>query len=333
MKILVYGAGSWGTALANVLADNNQQVYLYGNIPEVVDEINLKHTNSTYFGNETLINDKIIGVKSYLPYLNEVDILIIAVPTKAYREVLSQINLELEKKLYIVSVGKGFDPTTEKRLSETIRELIDESKRYPIVSLIGPSHAEEVILRKLTCLTSTCLDLSTGQLIQNLFSNSYFRVYTNQDEIGAEYAAASKNVIALASGMLAGLGYGDNSKAALITRGLAEIVRLGLKVGGKLTTFLGLTGIGDLMVTCTSYHSRNYQAGLVIGKNDSAEQFLKENKMTVEGIKTSQIIVDIAKKNGIELPVIESVYKVLYQNQKPSAMIDEVMNRPLKSEF
>ena len=172
MKILVYGAGSWGTALANVLADNNQQVYLYGNIPEVVDEINLKHTNSTYFGNETLINDKIIGVKSYLPYLNEVDILIIAVPTKAYREVLSQINLELEKKLYIVSVGKGFDPTTEKRLSETIRELIDESKRYPIVSLIGPSHAEEVILRKLTCLTSTCLDLSTGQLIQNFSHGS-----------------------------------------------------------------------------------------------------------------------------------------------------------------
>lgn len=333
MKVLVFGAGSWGTSLAQVLVDNNHDVILYGNDKNVVDEINTKHTNSKYFGSEVILPSNLKASNSYKEYLNDIDILVIGVPTIAYREVLTEINKNLNKKLYFVSVGKGFDPTTEKRLSETIKEIIPSQKRYPIISLIGPSHAEEVVLRLLTCITSTCTDLKVGQLIQKVFSNSYFRVYTNDDEIGAEYGASIKNVIAIASGILQGLGYGDNTRAALMTRGLAEMVRFGTKLGGKLTTYLGLTGIGDLLVTCTSIHSRNFNAGLIIGKDDSSENFLKNNKMTVEGIRTSKVIHDMAIENNIDMPVVEGVYQILYENKKPSDIIKQVMNRPLKNEF
>ncbi len=333
MKVLVFGAGSWGTSLAQVLVDNNHDVILYGNDKEVVDEINNNHTNSRYFGKDVILPTKLKASNSYKEYLNDIDILVIGVPTLAYREVLTSINESLNKKIYFVSVGKGFDPTTEKRLSETIREIIPENKRYPIVSLIGPSHAEEVILRLLTCITSTCCDIQTGKLIQEVFSNSYFRVYTNDDELGAEYAASIKNVIAIASGILSGLGYGDNTRAALMTRGLAEMVRFGTSLGGKLTTYLGLTGIGDLLVTCTSTHSRNFNAGLIIGKDDSAANFLKNNKMTVEGIRTSKVIHDMALLNKIDMPVVEGIYQILYEGKKPSNIIKQVMNRPLKNEF
>jgi glycerol-3-phosphate dehydrogenase (NAD(P)+) len=333
MRILVYGAGSWGTALAQILVDNNHDVILYGNDTQVVDEINTKHTNSRYFGDKVILPTSLKASNSYVEYINNIDAIVIAVPTNAYREVLTDINKNLNNKIIFISVGKGFDPSTEKRLSDTIREIIDESKRYPIVSLIGPSHAEEVIIRLLTCVTSTCLDIETGKIVQKLFSNNYFRVYTNTDEVGAEYAAAIKNVLAIASGIVSGLGLGDNSRAALMTRGLAEMVRFGIKQGGQLTTYLGLTGIGDLLVTCTSYHSRNFQAGLQIGKANSAKEFLKNNKMTVEGIRTAKVINDMCKIYNVEMPVVNGVYKILYEDVKPSTVLTETMNRPLKNEF
>ena len=166
-----------------------------------------------------------------------------------------------------------------------------------------------------------------------MFSNNYFRVYTNTDEVGAEYAAAIKNVLAIASGIVSGLGLGDNSRAALMTRGLAEMVRFGTKQGGQLTTYLGLTGIGDLLVTCTSYHSRNFQAGLQIGKSNSSKEFLQNNKMTVEGVRTAKVIHDMCKLYKVEMPVVEGVYKILYEDVKPSSVLTEIMNRPLKNEF
>jgi len=333
MKFLIIGSGSWGTSLGQVLCDNNHEVYIYGKEKSEIDEINSSHTNSKYFSKDIIINSKLKGVYSYQDLINEVDGVVIGVPTKAYDDVLHEIKNVLKKKIYFISVGKGFDFETEDRLSETIRNIIPEKYRYPVVSLIGPSHAEEVILRMLTCVSSVSVDLESAIVIQKAFSNKYFRVYTNTDEIGAEYASAIKNVIAIACGMLQGLGYGDNTKAALITRGIAEMVRLGTALGGKLVTYLGLSGIGDILVTCTSYHSRNFVAGIKIGEKDSAKEFLETNKITVEGIRTSKVITKIATKLNIDMPVCKSVYEIIYENKKPSNIIKELMNRPLKNEF
>lgn len=333
MKVLIFGLGSWGTALGQVLTDNNNEVYIYGIDKNEVDELNNFHTNSKYFSKDIKINPNLKAVNSYQEYVNYVDTIVIAVPSKAYDDVLYQIKEVLKKKIYIVSVGKGFDLKTEDRLSNTIRNILPNNLIYPIVSLIGPSHAEEVIIRMLTCITSTCLDFNTAKLFQEVFSNNYFRVYTNLDELGAEYAAAIKNVIAIGSGILTGLGYGDNTKAAFITRGLAEMVRFGTKLGGKLQTYLGLTGIGDLLVTCNSYHSRNFQAGLSIGKANSASEFLKNSKMTVEGIRTSLVIHKMSKQLNIDMPICEGIYQTLYENKAPSDIINMIMNRPLKNEF
>ena len=215
---------------------------------------------------------------------------------------------------------------------EVIREEIPSDLRHEVVSLIGPGHAEEVILKLLTCITATSIDEEAGRFIQKLFATPYFRVYVQTDEIGAEYGVAIKNAIAIASGISQGIGMGDNAKAALATRGLVEMIRFGTKFGGKFETFMGLTGIGDLMVTCNSVHSRNYQAGYEIGKLNSAKEFLSNNKKTVEGIRTAKIIYEIAKENNIEMPIIESVYAVLFEDKKPNEAVYQLMTRELKKE-
>jgi glycerol-3-phosphate dehydrogenase (NAD(P)+) len=201
-----------------------------------------------------------------------------------------------------------------------------------VVSLIGPSHAEEVVIRLLTVVNAVSDDEEAASLIQKTFSNNYFRVYRNTDVIGAEIGVAVKNVIALASGILSGLGYGDNARAALMTRGLAEISRYGLFFGAKAETFLGLTGVGDLIVTCTSVHSRNYQAGLIIGQFDTAKIFWDTNEKTVEGVNAVKVVYEEALRNKIDMPITEQVYKVLYEGAKPSESINILMSRELKAE-
>ena len=221
---------------------------------------------------------------------------------------------------------------TVKEVSHEI-EGLDESLINPVVSLIGPSHAEEVVIRMLTTVCAVSLDDEMARDVQMLFSNDYFRVYRLNDEVGAEYGVAIKNVIAVAAGVLSGLGYGDNTKAALITRGLAEMVRYGTKKGGRLETYMGLTGVGDLIVTCSSIHSRNFQAGLEIGKNNDARSFMKNNKKTCEGIRTCRVIYEDAKKYpDIELPIINAIYNVLYNNHEPKREIQQLMRRELKIE-
>ena len=223
---------------------------------------------------------------------------------------------------------------TNMRISDTIRSVFTKEEINPVVSLIGPSHAEEVVIRMLTAVCAVSLDEKTAQDVQKLFSNDYLRVYTLTDEIGAEYGAAYKNVIAVASGILKGLGYGDNSRAALITRGLVEMTRYGMLKGGKAETFFGLTGVGDLIVTCSSEHSRNFQAGKEIGLSDNASDFMAGNQKTVEGIRTCKVIHDDILKNypDFEAPITNCVYDVLYENGKPSEKVKELMNRALKSE-
>lgn len=332
MNCTVLGSGTWGSSLAQVLSDNKHNVIIYGIDKGEVDDINLNHKNTKYFGDNVLLNLDIVATLDLALALENAEVIVVAIPTFAVRSILKQIKPYLKNKPYIVSVAKGFDPGTFARMSEVIREEIPSDLRHEVVSLIGPGHAEEVILKLLTCITATSIDEEAGRFIQKLFATPYFRVYVQTDEIGAEYGVAIKNAIAIASGISQGIGMGDNAKAALATRGLVEMIRFGTKFGGKFETFMGLTGIGDLMVTCNSVHSRNYQAGYEIGKLNSAKEFLSNNKKTVEGIRTAKIIYEIAKENNIEMPIIESVYAVLFEDKKPNEAVYQLMTRELKKE-
>lgn len=332
MRILILGSGTWGTALGQVLADNGHNVTLYGNDQKQIDDINKRHKNSFYFGDDVVLPKNIKATTNIAEAIKGKTIVLISVPSHVVRTVLTQLVPLLKNKKYFINSAKGLELETEKRLSEVINEVIPAHLRHPLVSIVGPSHAEEVILRKVTAVTATSKSLVTARRIQNLFANNYFRVYTNKDEVGAEVGVAIKNVIAIASGILAGLGYGDNARAALVTRGLHEMVRFGTRMGGKTRTYLGLTGLGDLMVTCNSLHSRNFQAGFKIGTADGAEQFLATNKATVEGIIAAKIIHKMGIDMGIELPIINAVYAVLYENAIPSKKVAELMLRPLRDE-
>lgn len=332
MKCCILGSGTWGTALAQVLADNGNDVIIYGISKDEIDDIALRHKNSRYFGEDVLLPVQIRATQNIEEALDGSRVIVLAVPTFAVRSLLNQIRPFLKNKPYLVSVAKGFDPDTLMRMSEVIRDVIPENMRQEVVSLIGPGHAEEVILRMLTCITATSVDEEAGKFIQSLFANPYFRVYVQTDEIGAEYGVAVKNAIAIASGISQGIGMGDNAKAALATRGLVEMMRFGVLCGGKQSTFIGLTGIGDLMVTCNSVHSRNYQAGYEIGKANSAEEFLRTNTKTVEGIRTAKIVYELAKEKGIEMPIITAVYDVIFRGRKPTEVVNELMTRELKKE-
>lgn len=331
-KIAVIGSGTWGTALAQTLNDNGNDVILFGNRQEQIDDININHKNSFYFGDEITLDENLKATLSLEEAIKDREIILLSVPTAAMRSVLANIKPLLTKKVILINTAKGFDIEKNLRITELIREVIPEELRYPIVSLIGPSHAEEVIVRDLTCVCAVCTDEEVAMKVAKLFSNSYFRVYTNTDEVGSEIGVAMKNAIAIASGILEGLNYGDNARAALCTRGLAEIVKYGVAFGAKPTTYLGLTGLGDLIVTCYSFHSRNFTAGMEIGKADSAYEFLKNNTKTVEGIRTIKVIYENAKKVNIELPIINALYEIVYEGKKPSEIIEKLMNRPLKTE-
>lgn len=331
-KIAVLGTGSWATALSRVLIDNQNEIMMYGIDQEQIDDINFNHQNEAFFHNISL-ESEIKATNNLEEALMDMDYLLITIPTQFVKETLEQVKPLIKKKITVINAAKGFDLGTNMRMSDTIRSVLDENLINPVVSLIGPSHAEEVVVRMLTTVCAVSLDDYTARDVQTLFSNDYFRVYRLNDEVGAEYGVAIKNVIAVAAGVLSGLGYGDNTKAALITRGLAEMVRYGTKKGGKLETYMGLTGVGDLIVTCSSVHSRNFQAGLEIGKTNDARAFMKNNKKTCEGIRTCRVIYEDAKKyTDIELPIINAIYNVLYNNHEPKREIQQLMRRELKIE-
>ena len=331
-KIAVLGTGSWATALSRVLIDNQNEIMMYGIDQEQIDDINFNHQNEAFFHNISL-ESEIKATNNLEEALMDMDYLLITIPTQFVKETLEQVKPLIKKKITVINAAKGFDLGTNMRMSDTIRSVLDENLINPVVSLIGPSHAEEVVVRMLTTVCAVSLDDDTARDVHTLFSNDYFRVYRLNDEVGAEYGVAIKNVIAVAAGVLSGLGYGDNTKAALITRGLAEMVRYGTKKGGKLETYMGLTGVGDLIVTCSSVHSRNFQAGLEIGKTNDARAFMKNNKKTCEGIRTCRVIYEDAKKyTDIELPIINAIYNVLYNNHEPKREIQQLMRRELKIE-
>ncbi|WP_296878531.1 NAD(P)H-dependent glycerol-3-phosphate dehydrogenase [Thomasclavelia sp.] len=331
-KIAVLGTGSWATALSRVLVDNQNEIIMYGIDQSQIDDINQNHQNQAFF-KDVYLETEIKATNNLEEALKDMDYLLITIPTQYVKDTLEKVKPYIDHKITVINAAKGFDLGTNMRMSDTIRSVLDESLINPVVSLIGPSHAEEVVIRMLTTVCAVSLDDDMARDVQMLFSNDYFRVYRLQDEVGAEYGVAIKNVIAVAAGVLSGLGYGDNTKAALITRGLAEMVRYGMKKGGRLETYMGLTGVGDLIVTCSSIHSRNFQAGLEIGKTNDARSFMKNNTKTCEGIRTCRVIYEDAKKySDIELPIINAIYNVLYKNHEPKREIQQLMRRELKIE-
>ncbi|MCF0246427.1 MAG: NAD(P)-dependent glycerol-3-phosphate dehydrogenase [Ileibacterium sp.] len=331
MKTAVIGSGSWGTALAQVLADNNQDVILYGIDENQVKDINENHKNSVFFPETDLNPD--LKATSDLNAVKDAEIILLAVPSIAIGSVAKQINDLVDHPVIVVNVAKGFHPETNERMSVAIRRVMDPEKLSSVVSLIGPSHAEEVVERQLTSIDAVSQKEEDAKTVQNLFSNDYLRIYTGDDEIGSELGAAVKNVMAIASGIIAGLGYKDNTRAALITRGLQEMIRFGMEFGGRPQTFIGLTGVGDLIVTCSSENSRNFQAGYTIGKENDVKHFLETNKKTTEGIRTAKIVHELAAEKGIDMPICEEVYQILYEGKEPALCANDLMLRDLKREF
>lgn len=327
MFVGVIGSGSWGVALAQVLCDNDNQVLIWGRDIDEVNSINEDH-KIKYF--DTILSDKIKATNN-IKDLKDCDILLLATPTSALSSIATLINDNFDSEKIIINVSKGFFPETGERLSVAIKRLIKPELVKAVVSLVGPTHAEEVILRLETAIVSVSDDEEARNVVQLIFSNDYFRVYTSDDVIGAEVGAAIKNVIAIGSGIIQGIGLGDNALAGLITRGLTEISRLGIKMGGNLETFIGLTGVGDLIVTATSEHSRNNKAGFEIGKY-GVEYFKENNHTTVEGAKAVKEVMRLAEEYDVVMPICESVYNILYEEADVSDTIKKLMRRELKSE-
>lgn len=331
MKVGFVGSGSWGTALAQVCCDNGHDALVWGRTLDEIVDISRYHQNEKYFPGVRL-NENIRATNDLTLFFDR-EIIVLSVPADAIEAVCFLLNEILRHPVIIVNVAKGFHPVSHKRLSVIIKESIDPRYLKDVVSLIGPSHAEEVIIRLLTSINAVCENETFASIVQGTFSNSYFRVYRSSDVIGAEMGVGIKNIIAIASGILSGLGLGDNARAALMTRGLAEMSRFGIAMGGKPETYLGLTGVGDLIVTCTSVHSRNYQAGLYIGKFNSAKPFWDMNTKTVEGVKAVKVIYEESIRLGISMPITEQVYRVLYENISPKEAVVALMSRNLKPEF
>ena len=327
-KIAVLGPGSWGTALSQVLNDNGHEVRIWGNLEDQIDEINEKHTNTRYF-KDIILDEKIKGYKDLAEALDGVDAVLFVVPTKVTRLVAKQVASVLDHKVVVMHASKGLEPDTHERLSTILEEEIPAELRSEIVVVSGPSHAEETIVRDITLISAASKDLDAAKYVQNLFSNRYFRLYTNNDVIGVETAGALKNIIAVGAGALHGLGYGDNAKAAIIARGLTEITRLGVAMGANPLTYSGLSGVGDLIVTGTSIHSRNWRAGDALGRGEKLEDIERNMGMVIEGISTTKAAYELAQELGVYMPITNAIYSVIYQG----ASIDEAIKGIMSGEF
>lgn len=331
-KVAVLGAGSWGTALSIVLSDNHHDVRLWSHRKEQVDEINNHHTNEHYLPG-IVLPENLRSHHDLTETLKDVDTVVFVVPTSAIREVCAQIKNLLPDDVTIVHASKGVEPDSLKRISEIIVEELPHYTEDNVVILSGPSHAEEVALRHPTTVTVACKNEAKANDIQNLFINEFFRVYTSSDVIGVELGGALKNIIALGAGLSDGLGFGDNAKAALITRGLAEITRLGTAMGANPLTFLGLCGVGDLIVTSTSNHSRNWRAGNLLGKGNSLDEVLSKMGMVVEGVRTTKAAYQLGKQQNVEMPITNGLYEILFNDKDPKEVVEQLMNRNKRKEL
>lgn len=329
MKISFIGAGSWGTALSIVVADNGHDIKIWDREPEHIKAMQETRRNDKYLGG-VVLPDNIEPTSDVKYCLEDADVLVIAVASQAYRAVLTSHGQYISDKTVIVNVAKGIENGTLLRISEVIAEF---KPNNPFVVLSGPSHAEEVSRRLPTTLVSASKSKETAELVQDLFSTNYLRVYTNPDVVGVELGGALKNIIALAAGITDGMGFGDNAKAALMTRGMKEITRLGLLLGAKDETFTGLAGVGDLIVTCTSMHSRNRRCGILIGEGLTRTEAQDKVGMVVEGIYATKAAYDLARKLEVEMPIVDQLYAVLYEGADAKDAVRNLMLRARKHEM
>lgn len=327
-KVAVIGCGSWGTALAIILVNHGHDVTMWARKQEAVDEINTLHTNAKYLPNIVLPTE-LSATTDRAKAVAGAEIIISAVPSRAVRNTMMDFAPYFEKGTVLVNVAKGLEDGSLLRLSEVIKECVPQCE---VCVLSGPSHAEEVAKEIPTTCLIACENEAVAKMVQEEFMNPRFRLYTNTDVIGVEMGAALKNVIALAAGMSDGLGFGDNTKAALMTRGMTEMTRLGIAMGGRGETFAGLSGMGDLIVTCTSMHSRNRRAGILLGQGKTLQETLDAVQMVVEGVNTVQAACHLAEKYHVDLPITQAINDVLFHGKDTKDAVLELMTRVGKPE-
>jgi len=329
MKVGIIGAGSWGIALAVLLSKNGHEVTVWSIIKEEIDSLNKDREHKTKLPG-VKIPESVSFTTDLCKTVQENEVLVLAVPSPVVRSTSKSMAPYVKDKQIIVNVAKGIEEYTLMTLSEIIEQEIPQAD---VCVMCGPTHAEEVGRGIPTSIVVGSKSRKSAELLQDLFMNEVFRVYTSPDVLGMEIGSSLKNVVALAAGIADGLGYGDNTKAALITRGITEITRLGVKMGGRPETFAGLTGIGDLIVTCASMHSRNRRAGILIGQGKTADEAMAEVKMVVEGVYSAKAAMQLSKKYDVELPIIEQVNLVLFENKSAAEAVKDLMLRDKKVEI
>jgi len=329
-RVAVFGTGSWGTAFAAVLADTGCRVQMWGRRAELVDQINISHVNADYLPN-LLLPDAISATTDPAEAVRGVDIVVLAVPSQMLRANLAPWVDFLPPHAAVVSLMKGVELGTTKRMSEVIAEVGHVSAER-IVVVSGPNLAKEIAAKQPAATVVACVDESMAERVAMACAAPYFRPYTNTDVVGTELGGAVKNVIALAVGMAEGMGMGDNTKSTIITRGLAETLRLGVALGADPTTFSGLAGVGDLIATCMSPLSRNHSFGVKLGRGMSVQEVVATTRQTAEGVKSCQAILELARHHGIDVPIIENVAAVVHEGRKPGDVADMLMSRARKAE-
>lgn len=326
--ISVIGAGGWGTSLSTVLAKNGFSVKIWALERETSDDININHRNSAFLPNIEL-NENIHATNNLDDFRDETFI-ITGIPTQFIRSLFINNNFNLKEK-HILNIAKGIEKNTLSRCSQIFIDLGVTAENFALIT--GPSHAEEVAVGMPTTIVSASEDYDYALFVQNLLSNDFFRVYTNYDLIGCELGGALKNVIAISAGIIEGLGLGDNTKAALITRGLTEISRLSIALGANPYTMFGLAGLGDLFVTCNSKHSRNRYVGEMIGKGQKLSQILQNMKMIAEGVETTISANELSKRHNVDMPIVNKVHQILFEDLDPMSAIHQLMTRSSKHEW
>lgn len=332
-KILVIGGGSFGTCLSNLLIENGHDVYLWEYDEKVRDTIRKTHENPVFLPGIKL-SEKLNVVDDYLLEIENTkfNMILFATPTQFIRPILKRLKNNLKYNIIVVNVAKGIEISSKKRISEVMEEeLGTELIKYVLLS--GPTHAEEVARKMPSAILSVSKNFEAAKEVQIVFSNSYLRVYTGTDLVGAELGGALKNCLAIAAGMADGFGYGDNSKAALLTRGLNEMVEIGKFYGAEVQTFMGLSGLGDMIVTCTSQHSRNRYVGEELAKGRTIENIVSNMKMVSEGAETIKALYEIINSNNIKAPIFSALYEVIYKGRPADELYTIFMSRELKSEF
>jgi glycerol-3-phosphate dehydrogenase (NAD(P)+) len=331
-RVAVIGAGSWGTALGIIAARRGHEVRLWSRNAEAVESINKQHLNTVYLP-DSYIPERVRATANIQEALERAEFVILAAPSHATRAVLTSMLPAVDPGMIFVSATKGIEIDTGRRISQVVDEVVGERFSPRFVCLSGPSFAKEVVEKHPTAVVAASLSIELGRSVQAELSSENLRIYTNDDVVGTELGGSVKNVMAIAAGMVAGLGFGTNSVAALITRGLAEMTRLALKEGAKLETLMGLAGLGDLVLTCTGNLSRNRFVGQELGKGRSLEEITSDMKEVAEGIKTTQALKRLATRLEVEMPITSEVHTVLYEGGTAQDAAANLMTRPLREEF